>query len=273
MGTGTGMSQKTQQGIGPVRDPRDEDDDDALDRMDRVTPIDSPLRASQPDPAELAGPTSDRSQFDTVPGGGVNRESGGRAVARAYVSPKTPMPLSQRGRATVSVDVEPSVSEDSRHFRTERALRVASLPPPSSEPPASGRRASYAPLWIAATTALVLGAAIVLVVPASPEAPGSPAGPGVSVASPLPLDDSSSGPSASSSSALRSAPTASGGVGAPRVPPAASASAPEPVSSSSVPASKKVRTPAKPVSKPGAPSAPKPPSGSKNGSSGDVWLE
>lgn len=72
--------------------------------------------------ADAVTPEAGEVSFDTVPGGGANRVSGGRAVARAYVSPKTPLPLSSGRQDTVSIDLDPHADLESRGFPTAPSL-------------------------------------------------------------------------------------------------------------------------------------------------------
>jgi hypothetical protein len=207
VGIGAGMSQKTQQGLGPGPSNPFESDEEDVPASERITPVDSergrmlakaaeaalrearrssPSGARESEPLSLdAGvvPTSSeahgadfspvdepneetkpRSDFDTVPGGGVNRESGGRGAARAYVSPKTPIMLKEGRLALISVDVDPDATSDSRSFPTEKALRPASIIPPAiaTMRPAPARR-SIAPYGIAIATAAILSGIIAYV--------------------------------------------------------------------------------------------------------------
>jgi|GEM_PF-3411715 len=53
----------------------------------------------------------DRHRFDTSAGGGSNRVSGGRDVARAYVAPMTPAPVHLRVQDTISIEVSEQVNQ------------------------------------------------------------------------------------------------------------------------------------------------------------------
>lgn len=98
-------------------------------------------------PPDEDSPESRRQEFDTVPGGGANRLSGGRAAARAYVGPRTPVPVVHGRLDTVSVDLGSSVGHDERVFETSPSLQrrrvseteLGSLPPVSYEKDSWGR--------------------------------------------------------------------------------------------------------------------------------------
>jgi len=103
---------------------------------DEATPMDNPSEREQ----------SNRSEFKTAPGGGKNRISGGRAVASAYVSPKTVPPGKGHDHVTAAVKVLETVQEEARSYRTEPSLlrrRASSLPPPMP-----GRKAGAPIAWI-----------------------------------------------------------------------------------------------------------------------------
>lgn len=86
--------------------------------------------------SELDDPDA-RSRFRTAPGGGLNRVSGGREHARAYVSPVTVKPGTPTTPVTGAVKVLDVVEKAVRAYQTEPSLlkrRLSSLPPPFSPP-------------------------------------------------------------------------------------------------------------------------------------------
>jgi len=121
----------------------------------------APLEASEETRAvaqEEATPDAGPVGFDTVPGGGTNRLSGGRSAARAYVRAKTPPPLHTGPHDTVSVDVDARASVESRAFQTAPSLQrrrisqteIGSLPPVAYPTPFSWRRAALVIAGVAA---------------------------------------------------------------------------------------------------------------------------
>ena len=83
-----------------------------------------------------------RARFRTAPGGGVNRVSGGREHARAYVSPVTVKPGTPTTPVTGAVKVLDVVEKAVRAYQTEPSLlrrRLSSLPLTRLEPPADSQ--------------------------------------------------------------------------------------------------------------------------------------
>jgi hypothetical protein len=220
--------------------------------------------------------SSDKSAFDTVPGGGLNRESGGRPFARAYVSPKTPMPLTPGRYETVSVDVEPTVDQEGRAHRTEPSLRRASTvpPPPPHESiaPASNRRLLSRP-WLIGALSVSAGIGILIPLISQNIAPNqAPSGAAVAATLPSPPSPASALPRLEKATVAVSAPEPSSAVPSP----SATISAPSeekkeaaPISSNSAEVRpKKSTTPAgvAPVKAPA-------PAKKKTDAAEDVWLE
>jgi hypothetical protein len=91
----------------------------------------------------------DRRRFDTSTGGGSNRVSGGRDVARAYVAPMTPAPVHLRVQDTISIEVNELVNQfDTIPSLTRRRLAEEdffSLPHTRRR-----RRRLVRALWVAA---------------------------------------------------------------------------------------------------------------------------
>lgn len=78
-----------------------------------------------------------RARFRTAPGGGLNRMSGGREQARAYVSPVTVKPGTPTTPVTGAVKVLDVVEKAVRAYQTEPSLlkrRLSSLPPTQAQP-------------------------------------------------------------------------------------------------------------------------------------------
>jgi hypothetical protein len=74
----------------------------------------------------------ERARFQTEPGGGKNRVSGGRLQARAYVSPVTVKPSTGNTPITAAIKVHDIVENAVRAYQTEPSLlrrRQSSLPP------------------------------------------------------------------------------------------------------------------------------------------------
>lgn len=75
------------------------------DRPAFGTTSDHPRSSRRSEVSEGDRLSADRSLFDTSTGGGPNRVSGGRDIARAYVAPMTPSPVRAETLDTVSVRV------------------------------------------------------------------------------------------------------------------------------------------------------------------------
>lgn len=99
----------------------------------------SPSPAGQPDSvstpvpvsASTREPVASRREVKTVPGGGLNRISDGRAAAAAYVGVKTLPAVPKQAPPTMSkVKLARELLVENKEFRTEPALRGQSLPPP-----------------------------------------------------------------------------------------------------------------------------------------------
>lgn len=86
-------------------------------------PVHAPTSGREPVPA--------RREVKTVPGGGLNRISDGRAAAAAYVGVKTLPAVPKQAPPTMSkVKLARELLVENKEFRTEPALRGQSLPPP-----------------------------------------------------------------------------------------------------------------------------------------------
>lgn len=107
----------------------------------------APLSSSTQEGGQSGSPISRREEFDTVPGGGNNRLSGGRAAVRLYARPKTPVPFQLYPHETASVDLDHAVDSEGRTFKTAPSLKrrrnseqeFESLPPVSYKPPSTVR--------------------------------------------------------------------------------------------------------------------------------------
>lgn len=87
--------------------------------------------ASTGGPASAPEPIASRREIKTVPGGGLNRISDGRAAAAAYVGIKTLPVVPKQAPPTMSkVKLARDLLVDNKEFRTEPALRSQSFPPP-----------------------------------------------------------------------------------------------------------------------------------------------
>jgi hypothetical protein len=224
--------------------------------------------------------------FDTVPGGGMNRLSGGRSAARAYVRPKTPPPaVAAADQHTISIDVEAVATGEGRAFATIPSMsrrrikerELDSLPPLADSRPRFRSKA----LWIGVAL-LALGAAFYFLTgrsapvvdpplaatQPSPALDGAPA-PAKAAPTASPSAASAPPPSSAAPSALP-APSAVPAVAASArvaTPPAAPASAKAPLAPTSPAPSSSA--PASPTL---APRAPAPRAPSKPADS-DPWLE
>ena len=103
----------------------------------------SPAPASQQ--AAAVDSVSSRREIKTVPGGGLNRISDGRAAASAYVGVKSlGEPVRPANVTRSPVKLAQDLLVENKEFRTEPALRSMSLPPPPASsrvtPVSSGRR-------------------------------------------------------------------------------------------------------------------------------------
>jgi len=115
----------------PSTDPRSQ-------RRDLIqTAPDLPSPRSRPSPMpgqpDSVGnpPVVSRREAKTVPGGGANRISDGRAAAAAYVGVKTLPEVPKGAPPTMSkVKLARDLVVDNKEFRTEPALRGQSFPPP-----------------------------------------------------------------------------------------------------------------------------------------------
>jgi hypothetical protein len=134
----------------PSSDPR-------VQRRDLLqTAPELPVSRSRPSPpgqqAQVATAPSEgpsRREIKTVPGGGLNRISDGRAAASAYVGVKSLGGSPRPAPVTFSkVKLARDLLVENKEFRTEPALRSQSLPPPpvqSRVTPVSARRTMFSP--------------------------------------------------------------------------------------------------------------------------------
>lgn len=91
----------------------------------------SPAPAGQAAGQTPAPPIVSRQEIKTVPGGGLNRISDGRAAAAAYVGVSALQESAKRAPPTFSpVKLAQDLLVENKEFRTEPALRGQSFPPP-----------------------------------------------------------------------------------------------------------------------------------------------
>lgn len=115
--------------------------------MPRSRPSPSPAGQEAAAAAAAAQSAPSRREIKTVPGGGLNRISDGRAAASAYVGVKSLAEGVRPQPVTFSkVKLAKELLVENKEFRTEPALRGPSLPPPpvqSRVTPVSVRRTMF----------------------------------------------------------------------------------------------------------------------------------